>query len=323
MKLKNIPTIALLLLIAAACNKRSEVDEPDDFNVTSAGTAKAGDTMYFNIEGSPDIILFYSGEPGKKYINSGRLLEAGIPKMVFQSSMQQGVLPGTDSLRLMVSTNLQGYDAASISAAGWTDITSRNKKWPATLSTGFTSSDSIDLSDFNNADKVNIAFRFIGKNTAAQQRKWQIQNLTITNKLADGTSTPLLSNFASAAWVQCSLKNDTDSWNVGTWNVSASDAVNNSSGIPIRTAYPISFDPGTGTGIPENDDWLLATAVNLKTTRPDAGTIIKARTALTLTTYKYIFKTPGDYTATFIATNAIGDVSKQVVRQLQFTIVPR
>jgi len=333
---------AAICLLATACNKYDDISTPNDFNVTTIKqTYKVGDSVIFNFSSGPDFITFYSGEAGRRYENRTRVIAAGNPKLVFQTAMQNGILLNNDSLQLLVSSNLSGYDSASIVRATWTDITARNTKWPTTLTTTFSTSDSIDLTDFNSVESINIAFRAIGKKyPTAVQRRRQIQNLTLTNILADGTRTPLFSTFANTGWVQASLLNNTlpgfNAWNVGTGNISAADSVRNSNGITIRTAYPIQFDPGTTFNNDDNDDWLITSKVNLKTVNPDQGVTIKnetntAFTGLTYDYYKtpgvfaqylYFFRTPGVYNITFVGTNINMNKRTEVIKQLQITIVP-
>jgi Domain of unknown function (DUF5017) len=354
---KYIPLLIFTLSLAmflASCNKYEDNESPANFEVTTKkSTYKVNDSVFFNFNIGPDEITFYSGEAGKKYENRELRSVAGINKLVFQSSMQGGMLLNNDSLRLLISSNLSGYGAASVAAATWTDITARNTKWPTTLATSYTTSDSVDISDFNAAESVNIAFRAIGKQYAtAAQRKRQIQNLALGNKLADGTVTPLFaapltnattatpSAFQYTGWVQASLKNNTlpgfNAWNVGAGGKSAADSVMNSNGIDIRTAYPIQFDPGTAVNNPENDDWLITTKVNLKTVRPDAGVTIKNEVNAAFTgmryqfnripgiyaQYYYFFKKPGIYNVTFVGTNLNNDKIEKIVKQLQITITP-
>jgi len=325
---RKIYSCCMLIALLAACRKDDShyaPDTPDDFKVSvePKTSYKAGDTVQFRLAGDPDMIVFYSGEFGKHYEYRERTSEAGVSKLVFQAAMTQGVLPGLDTLQLLVSTDLKGYDAAGIAAATWMNITNRNSKWPTALSATFKTSDSIDLSDLNPASQVNIAFRFTGKKVdMTQQRKWQIQNLSLTNRLADGTSSPLFNSFANTGWVECDVKNNKKAWNVGEWNVSASNSVNNSSGVAIRTAYPITFDPGIDSAVDDNEDWLLTSAVDLKTVRPDAGAVIKTSTALRLTSYNYIFKAPGIYNVVFWAVNARVNGSAGVARQVQITVAP-
>jgi hypothetical protein len=352
---KNISLIMLTLFIVmfiTACNKYEENETPSNFDVTTQKLIyKVNDSVIFNLNSGPDEIIFYSGEAGKRYENRGLKSVAGINKLSFQTSMQNGVLLNNDSMRLMISANLAGYDSASIVNATWTDITSRNTKWPTSLSTSYTASDSVDISDFNNVESINIAFRTIGKQyVTAAQRKWQIQNLALSNKLVDGTLTSLFaapltnatiatpSIFQYTGWVQASIKNNTltgfNAWNVGTGGISTADSIRNSNGIVIKTAYPIQFDPGITVNNPDNDDWLITTKVNLKAVRPDAGVTIKNEVNAAFpgmnylynkipgvyAQYLYFFKTPGVYNVTFITSNLNNNKIGTVVKQLQITI---
>lgn len=329
-----------LSLSLLACNKYNDIESPADFQVsTDKLEYKVGDSVLFNFNSGPNQIIFYSGENGKRYENRSRSMLAGTPKLVFQASMQQGVLSNLDSLQLMISENLQSYDSAGIANAAWKNISARNTKWPVALSTSYTTSDSIDLSDFNNASKVNIAFRVKnGKYANAAQRKWNVQGVTLTNFLPDGTSSVLFNTFAGAGWVQASLKNNSTpgfmAWNVGTAGFSASNAVTNTSGITIRNAYPVTFDPGTAVNVDANDDWLVAAAVDLKAVRPDLGTTIKNDINGAITgfsylyqpgvygRYLYIFRTPGVYNVTFVGSNFNNNRKEEVVRSVRLTINP-
>ncbi|MFY7899396.1 MAG: DUF5017 domain-containing protein [Chitinophagaceae bacterium] len=317
-----------------------DVEEPVDFAVNSDKiTYKAGDTAIFGFAGKADLITFFSGEIGRRYENRNRRIAAGIPRLSFQTNMTQGVLTNPDSIRLYITAYLRGYDSTNVVNASWVDITNRNTKWPVALTTTFTNSDTINLSDFNNADSINIAFRVMNKQyLTAAQRRWQLQNLVLTNTLPDGRVTNLFSTFSNAGWVQANIKNNPapkttvtnfHAWNVGQAGISASNATFiisgrpcNSNGIPIQTAYPITFDPSTSTNQEENDDWLITSAVNLKTTNPDVGAGIKRATDATLKTYRYRFATPGTYVVTFLAQNQGLNVVKEVVRQITITVTP-
>jgi hypothetical protein len=320
MKIKSLYLwLPLCLVLFWSCNNDS-ISEPLGFNVEldTLHFYKVGDTLQFKISGgSADQIVFFSGELGNQYSNTNRLAEAGKPKLVFQTANSQGDVTDRTSLRLLISTNLKAYDSTGVVSATWTDITSRNTKWPTVLGTTFISSDSIDLSDFNTvSDSINIAFRFRGNNVAAAQPYWKISNLTLTNFLSDGNKFPLLSSFDNSGWVQVSLKNSLNTWNVGTWNVSSKTSLLNSSGITIRTAYPIEINPGTGLNVNENDDWLITRAVNLKTVNPDIGKCIKNSSDLPMSNYSYIYKNAGTYSVTFMALNVNNTTAKKVVKQI-------
>lgn len=341
-KYNSIVYVLMMMGITLFCAcEKNDIQDTENFKVNvSKLTYKVGDIVTFNFEGGDaNQIVFYSGEVGKTYNNRQRLSQAGINKLKFETSMQQGLLTDNDSLRLMISTNLAGYDSLSVVKAKWTDITARNTKWPTALNTSYTISDDIDISDFNTQDKINIAFRFLGKKKATQaQRRWQIRNLALSNLLADGTltnlfaapftnlSTPTPSSFQFTGWVQVSIKNNKsigiNAWDVGTAGVTLKDSVRNSNGIAIRTAYPLQFNPGTEVNVDNNDDWLITSAVDLKTVRPDGGVSIKNKISNVLTQYFYKCTTPGTYKVTFVALNEKEGVTKSVVREMQIEILP-
>lgn len=337
--LKSIVASTAMILFLS-CNKYDENFAPDDFNVTTDKLDyKVNEKVVFNFNSGPDMIVFFSGESGKRYENVDRSMLAGIPKLVFQTSMQQGLIPNNDSLQLLVSKNLKSYDSAGVLSATWVDITARNTKWPTALSTSYTTSDSLNLSDFNDADNISIAFKAIGKKYAtAQQRKWQVQNLNLSNYSYDGTITPLFSTFANTGWAQVSVKNNSTpgfmAWNVGSWNQSTATNVNNSSGIAIKSAYPIQFDPGTANNVDDNEDWLITSPINLKIVKPDQGVTIKNelsaafagmnyvfyKTPGLYAQYTYTFKTPGVYNVTFVASNVNNSNKISVVKQVKINV---
>ncbi|MDP4289658.1 MAG: DUF5017 domain-containing protein [Bacteroidota bacterium] len=323
---------------------KTTIVSPDDFTVATTDTVfRVGDTVKFNMAGHPDQVVFYSGEVGMRYAYANRTSDtSGYTKLFFQSSLQQGVLTNGDSLRLLVSSNLKGYDKASILKATWTDITSRNTKWPATVSNNFVNSDSINLFDFKNVDSINIAFRYIGKKGTAAQQRWKIQGFTLIHILPDGTKTGLFaapqtaagtatSAFQYTGWVQCSMKNDTTTgynvWNVGAANISAASALKTPNGITIASGYPLIFDPGPSVNNPDNDDWVITSKVSVKQVKPDFGVTIKGATNTSLTRFNAVpityYKTPGTYLATFVAINQDIDKTKKVVRQVKVKVIPR
>jgi hypothetical protein len=288
---------ALIGLIAIqACNKH-EVEVPA-FDVTTAKTTyKPGEAITFNISGNPDLLVFFSGEPGKKYENVNRTHADGQPILNFVTSAQNGTQ--INSLAVLISTDFNGmYNPSGIAAATWTDITSR-----AVLSTGTANvaSGNIDLSDFAGAERVFLAFKFTGQQSATSaQRQWTIQNFVLNNVLTDGTIFPLFANTSAPGWIAIDVKNP-----LATWTVSASQLLIN--GGAINSA--------------DNEDWVVSSGINLKTITPDFGTPIKDFTSL-LPAYTYKYTTAGTYTATFLgSTNNIYG-KKEIVKTVQLTIAP-
>ena len=296
--------LSFVTFLNSGCKKLIDAKSVDGFNVvTDKQSYNIGDTIVFSINKEVDEILYYSGKPGYNYNTKNRTYEQGTNILKFQTSLSQASKTNNgDTLLLKIATNLKSYDSTGITNANWVDMSSF-AKWPLITTTGFVNSGSIDISRFNSADSVYIAFQVLGKqNTATQQRKWQVQNLTLCNILSDSTFTPLFAApFASVAslttdtvpyfqfvgWTQVNLKNNPpfsfinanyNAWNVGDYGINSLNpplVINNkpcnSSGVAIQSAYPITFDPGLTTvkNNPDNEDWLITSPVNLKLVRHD------------------------------------------------------
>lgn len=338
MKKYTIYIYALLLTLSITACEQIELQDLD-FKVSTEKTSyTVGEEVVFKFEGgNADQIIFYSGETGANYQNLNRLKEAGVNKLQFGTSMQQGLLTDNDSLRLLISTNLAGYDSASVVRATWVDISERNTRWPTSLVTTSTTSDLIDITDFNTADKVNFAFRVLGKKKPTQpQRRWQITSFSVSNELADGTrtflfsapfvntSTPSVSDFRYTGWVHVSLKNSltqgTNVWDVGEAGVNGRDSLRNRNGVAIRTSYPLQFNPGGTLNNDDNDDWVITTAVDLKTTRPASGTVIKNAISKILTSHSYKFTRAGNYQVTFVVLNDVKGETRRIVKTIDLEI---
>lgn len=301
------------LLISQACKQEEFVKLTFDV-FTSKSSYQAGETIGFSFSGSPNMITYYSGEPGKKFENRNRTTAQGTPKLQFTSLVANGTQ--TNSLHLMVSNDFKGVvvgdDAATksnIASATWTDITNR-----AILSSGTSiASGGIDLSDFAAQEKpVYIAFKYTAE-SGSIQRKWTISGLTVTNELPDGsiytlanhTSTAITnygnSNLVSPGWVSFNVINSFK-WVVGSTLV-----------ITGATTAASATDPA--------EAWTITGQVDLRNVTPDQGVPIKNITTR-MDSYTAKYTVPGTYTATFVGSNT--NVYKVVEqnRQIQLTITP-
>jgi hypothetical protein len=296
--MKQIFTAALIITVAASCNKTS-VSDPA-FLVTAASTAiHANDTTKFAFSGNPGYITFYSGEPGHVYENRNRVTGDGTPLLQFTSYMQTGAQ--ANSLQLMISTNFSGsYDSAGVSNASWTDISSR-----ATLSAGAdnTASGVINLADFLNDGKpVYFAFKYTGVAGSAQ-RTWTIKNFVLNNVLkADSSLFPVLTlPMIDSAWKPVNVKNTAISWTFSTTQ--------------------LQVKGNTTTGSVATEAWIVSKALALNRATPDMGVQLKNMT-IALSAYTYIYKTAGTYTASFDVSNTTKYDSKSDVKQIQITVAP-
>ncbi|MCU7694650.1 DUF5017 domain-containing protein [Haoranjiania flava] len=281
------------LLVFASCSKQLST-EPLNFNVeTASATYNVGDTVTFFFSGNPDFISFYSGEEGNNYDNRERTTIDGTPRLQFTSYAQYGTQLNT--LQLLVSNDFkESYDEAGINAAKWTDITSQ-----ATLSTGAdnTPSGVVDLSDFLAQKKpVYIAFKYTGTSGNAQ-KTWTIKSLTVDLLKKDGSVLPV-TDIATAAWRQVSIKNP-----AAVWTISATQ---------LRIA-------GGNAAAEDNEDWVISKLLYLNNVLPDVAVPVK-NIAQKVDSYKYVFSKSGAYKVVFLAVNATADVQQATTKEIQLTI---
>jgi hypothetical protein len=280
-------------LALTSCKKTIDVNKVDFDVNTDKTTYKVGDPVIFNFSGNPDNIAFYSGEVGNKYEFRNRLKAEGTPALAFTSFAQYGTQ--TNTLQLLASTTFSGKVDSTVANGGWIDITDK-----ATFSTGAdnVASGTINLTQFVGDKPVYIAFHYTGT-AGSTQKTWTIKNMNVTNKLTSG-NTLSVADLSNIGFTQISLKNP-----AAIWSISISQ---------IRIA-------GGNDKAAENDDWIVSQALNLDKVSPDSGTALKSITS-TLSNYTYIFKTPGTYKVSFIATNATKDNSDQKVVEKTITITP-
>jgi len=286
---------ALAIILVIACTKK-QVGNPDFTVSPNKDSYTTADTVVFSFSGTPWYLAFYSGEPYHKYENRDRVTADGMPAFQFASSVTTGTQ--TNTLRLLVSSDFNGtYDSANIYQATWTDITDK-----ATLATGSTtvSSGVIDLTPFvNNDHPVYIAFKYTGAAGSAQ-RNWTLKTVTLNNLLADSTSYNLLDiSESSAGFRSVAMKNTSVKWTVST--------------------SQLNIKGGTTTTSPEAEGWIVSKPLNLKKVLPDSGIPLKNMTTV-MESYYYIYTKPGNYTATFVVSNANRYDSKDGVYQVPVTI---
>jgi hypothetical protein len=286
--MKKIKLFALLAVASFyalnGCKKRDAITSLNGFNVTADKQSyNIGDTIVFSINEDADIIEFYSGKPGYNVNNRNRNSGSGTNILQFQTEVLQASAKNNgDTILLKICTNLNSYDSTGVANATWTDITS-SANWPAVTTTGFVRSGAVNISQFNTADSVYIAFEVLGQQrTTTAQREWEIQKFTLGNTLPDSTFTPLfappfttganlgtdtLSYFANVGWTEVNMNYSNnlsyfvsqidnaattfyDAWNVGNYGLNATNGINvnnkpcNNNYVQIATNYPLIFNPG-------------------------------------------------------------------------------
>jgi len=287
----------LLIAMACSCSKPFSNGTAEFSVSTERLNLNAGDTARFSFTGNPDIITFYSGEPGKRFAYRNRVEAQGQPVVNFSTVRANGTQPNT--LQLMISSDFKGVvrgdtpsTKSNIAAAVWTDITSR-----ATLSSNGTAaipSGNIDLSDFAAAGvPVYFAFKYVAAAGSIQPR-WTITNFTIRNVLDDGTSYVIgnmntsnspYTNYGvttySPGFAAYTLQNNFN-WSVSTANLMITGATT------------------AGAATAPAEAWLFIGPVNLRKVTPDIGQVIKSGSqSIADLNFYYRYNTAGNYKATF------------------------
>lgn len=287
----------LIMLAVCSCTKPFS-NASSEFTVSAERlTLNAGDTARFSFTGNPDIITFYSGEPGRRFQYRGRVQAEGQPLVNFSTVRANGTQQNT--LSLMISSDFRGVvkgdtpsTKANIAAATWTDITSR-----ATLAVSGTAavpSGNIDLSDFAAAGApVYFAFKYAAAAGSIQPR-WTITNFAIRNVLDDGTSYVIANmntsnspytNYGvttySPGFAGYTLQNNFN-WAVSTGNLMITGATT------------------AGAATAPAEAWLFIGPVNLRKVTPDIGQVIKSGSQnMADLNFFYRYNTAGNYNATF------------------------
>lgn len=295
--MNKILLYSIVSLLLVSCTKRDEVGSPE-FNVMANGsTFKIGDSIIFNFTGNPQNIVFWPGTTGRKYEYKDRTFATDNKLMVKFNSYQQFAIQ--NNMTVLVSNNFNGtYDATNVSAATWTDITSR-----FTLSGGADQvpSGAVDLSEFTADNKsVALAFRYVTP-ARAQVSRWVIRTFNADLITPDGTSTPL-ANVGTAGWKTVSYANPATNWLIMSTQLLSQATANN-----------------------EDDDWVISRIFNPNVATPDKGIPIKNITT-NLTRYVAaldLYNKPGTYKVIFEASNAsYENVPERTLKEITITITP-
>jgi hypothetical protein len=315
--------IILLLAVAclSACRKLSNPDPTFDVT-TSKLTYKVGDSVRFALSGDPAILTFWPGDLGHNYLYAHRLSSPSPTSLAIATSVTS---PSTGAnataLHLMVTTDTLVLDSASVVKAHWTDITSR-----ATLATGSTTVNStVDLTDFAaTGHPVTLAWHYVTVSTDIQPT-WNVTAFTVTTVDPTRPLTATSSNTLTNTVV-------TITSTVALWykvHVLTAPSV-------VSTPWTINSAtlsiPSAAINTPGRNDWVVAAPIYPSRVVPDtpygigsigAGTIKAVNITNPVTSFSYIYTTPGTYTATFVGSDVVaGQDAKVLTKQFTITVTP-
>lgn len=294
----------LMALVAglAACDEVADIQSPGDFNLQAdKDRITASDsTLNFTFEGKPDYLVFFSGEKGHKYINRNRgKIEVSSAVLNFGAAINYGLYDSSNpSVKLKISTDFNGK-TEDIEKATWTDISS-HFTWPAAKNGAFTPTPSgnMDLREYI-GQPFHLAFYYYEENDGKQSfNTWSLPQLNVdVESEIDGHIA--VANIYNVEYKFIKISGSVV-YNAGANRIQGGAASTNT-----------------------NEAWLVTRKMDATSVSPDTGVSLKEFTDSRGSysyTYPYSQMEPGTYTITFVARNANIHDSKEVVRELTFTV---
>jgi hypothetical protein len=324
MKHTNYIILFILIIFLVSCRKNNTEDV--NFTVvTSDTTFRVSDSVRFAFTGNPDIISFYSGEPGSNYDFKNRVSkEGGTLNFSFQTRVDNVdgfTALAAGALKVLVSTNFKGTystssdpliagsaDSAMTNSATWTDITSRFFIPATGVTNTFYNSNEAEISDLvtSSSAPINIAFKYIAPTTPALGANGiTIGSLLLYSTFPDGTTTnfnvvPAASGGVSAIWKPVRAANVANSWTFSSTQLKYIST--------LATAF--------------SEDWAVSAPFFPKIAIPDKARTLKNISNNPLVNYAYKFSTPGRYKLVFVGSNNRVNEQKEVIKEITLTIKP-
>lgn len=234
---------------------------------------KAGEAITFSLSGSSaNNVVFYSGESGHNFDFRERFYADNDMVVNFSTYVRYGEI--YQNLQFLVSNDFNGnYNVENVEAANWIDLSDK-----FTFSSGVdrVPSGEASLKEYAGDDpnaQIYVAFRY-RDNEKPRQNNWIIRAITLDLISPEGVRNSLAA-MSSMSWQVVDFKNPAVTWN-------------------IRSSSQILIDGGANQ--PENDDWVISKAFNIRKGTPDTGVSLGT---VTIKEHKHIYNTPGTYKAVF------------------------
>lgn len=234
---------------------------------------KAGEPITFSLTGNnANNVVFYSGESGHNFDFRERFYADNDMVVNFSTWVRYGEI--YQNLQFLVSNDFNGiYDEGSVEAANWIDL---SDKFIFSSGVDRTPSGEVSLKEYAGDDPnahLYVAFRY-RDNEKPRQNNWIIRTITLDLISPEGVRSSSAA-MSTMGWKVVDFKNPAVTWN-------------------ISSSTQILIDGGTNQ--PENDDWVISKAFNLRKGTPDKGVSLNS---VTSRDYIYTYNTPGTYKAVF------------------------
>ncbi len=310
MKKIFVYSVVMAALLATSCDDSLEITEPHDFNVTTEkATYSVGEEITFQFSGTPGIITCYTGETGNDYAyKDGRTLVVNSAELSMNTAnpTATGAQPRQYSVWLSTDFNGNYSDFSHITAATWTEITSR---FTYSTNATFTPAGNLDLSEFIVPGKpLYVGFRYI---TRPQQqngvvRRWLVENFAM--RAITPTGSILLANLPDA----------------GFRFVEQHPVTAPSQSTLTATRLTLWGNNFTPDHDPASETWAISRGFVIGDIDlgPDRPIKVRGNSDAPTESFTYTYATPGTYKVHFIATNATAKEQTSVIRELNLEITP-
>ena len=317
--MKNIYRLLLCAAIFVGACKKDLSLGAEDFSVTAENAdLELGDTVRFQLAANPDVLTFYSGEIGRRYVFKDRVEAEGQSILNFRTSRENAAQ--VESLRLLISNDFKGVEKgdtsatlANLSAASWDDVSDRALL--ASEGEKNINSGDIDLSDYAAVGKpIFIAFQYQVA-AGSVQDKWTISSFLLKNKLADGSAYTIANmNTSSVPFTNYGVSSFSPGFaaytlrNVYNWAVSSSQLV-----ITGATSAAWATDSA--------EAWVFIGPINLRKVSPDIGLPIKASDEnINGSIFSYQYQSKGVFDAVFTGGRVDIEKETQISKSIRINI---
>ena len=331
-----------LLLLFAGCS--DELDDKADLRVgvaTNDHSSLDGDTVVvkkgaaldFTFNGSPDNIVFFSGETGAKYEYKDRVeVDASdivSSRLTFSVWAQYGnAKTAANVLRMMISDSFTGLeknnfkaDSALVEHFDWNELVPQADLPQAPGNAKSAKAYDIDMTPYL-GKRIALAIAYQPKDNSAAQPRENFVGMKIVNTMKDGTTSTLYAgNFGFTA-VNMMCHHNLDDQRSMTANREYGTVTNNTSGIwnLSDAGRGNFFIHSSGASKALKYGWLVTDLFTINACSPDQGLAIK-NISQRLDSYSYTYSKTGLYKAVFIATNANYKYESRVVREVYVRVV--
>lgn len=309
------------VFLLTGCSRDSVEDVEFDVRVKNdLNNIRVGEPVTFLFDGNAEYISFFSGENGNNYANITRD-SVGVADLKIACTIKQQYTDKEYRMKEMVhvylSQDFSGiYDLQNIQKANWTKISGSEYNQIAVPLTETASTDEVssivDISDYkqkpfyvafmyNAPKRVDVPASSGGGRYVVAPRV-DVNPLSLTKTTVEGDIV-VLDNPSTDWGFQVVYEKSTE-----TSNYSVNDG-------------GLLFQPQQNKEHTDDDVivWMVSRLIQPWEIEPDRGLPIKSLDAY-LSSYSHIFQTPGEYTLTFIATNATLWDSSRIVKHITLTV---